>query len=39
MQPMQALLTVIQHRAEQLSLRVATAREIFHLIPDKFDLI
>jgi hypothetical protein len=39
MQPMQAPLTIIQHGAEQPSLRVATASEIFYLIPDKFDLI
>lgn len=39
MQPMQAPLTIIQHGAEQPSLRVATASEVFHLIPDKFDLI
>ena len=36
---MQAPLTIIQHGAEQPSLRVATASEIFYLIPDKFDLI
>ena len=39
MRPMQALLTIIQYGAEQPSLIVASARGVFHLIADKFDLI